>query len=256
MPLTTQTPKQLLELYLESCRSIGYSPSTMSSKWYRLKSLVEEFEWLPTGPRQVEQWMDRHSGNSDDTRFSAYKDCRAFYNWMVLRRFLPKSQNPFAQMKAPTTSRKVPRWFTWEELGSIFKTMTGARNRAVVMVLLDAGPRIGELGGVTKDNLIDGCLRVSGKTGERLIPLSPVVYAWLRDLPTNALFPKHPPSRDEVLTASYSGGLRVMLGTANRWGGYVAGCDIDEGPTYWGHVPSSGVRVRHPVDRGLCHCLR
>ena len=23
-----------------------------------------------------------------------------------------------------------------------------------------------------------------------------------------------------------------------------------------GHVPSSGVRVRHPVDRGLCHCLR
>ena len=24
----------------------------------------------------------------------------------------------------------------------------------------------------------------------------------------------------------------------------------------FGHVPSSGVRVRHPVDRGLCHCLR
>ena len=73
MPLKTQTPKQLLDLYLESCRSIGHSPSTLSGKWYRLKSLVEEFEWIPTSPRQVEQWMDRHSGASDETRLSAYQ---------------------------------------------------------------------------------------------------------------------------------------------------------------------------------------
>ena len=31
---------------------------------------------------------------------------------------------------------------------------------------------------------------------------------------------------------------------------------IDDRLGFTGHVPSSGVRVRHPVDRGLCHCLR
>ena len=30
----------------------------------------------------------------------------------------------------------------------------------------------------------------------------------------------------------------------------------DDAGVRQGHVPSSGVRVRHPVDRGLCHCLR
>ena len=28
----------------------------------------------------------------------------------------------------------------------------------------------------------------------------------------------------------------------------------DASLSFEGHVPSSGVRVRHPVDRGLCHC--
>ena len=109
---------------------------------------------------------------------------------MVIRKVLPKSQNPFGRIQAPRKKGKVPRWFSWEELDSIFKAARGARNRALVTVLLDAGPRIGELGGLTKDNLVDGCLRVGGKTGERLIPLSPVVFAWLQELPTDALFPR------------------------------------------------------------------
>ena len=39
-----------------------------------------------------------------------------------------------------------------------------------------------------------------------------------------------------------------------RSGGGKHNIEIDLAPD--GHVPSSGVRVRHPVDRGLCHCLR
>ena len=43
-----------------------------------------------------------------------------------------------------------------------------------------------------------------------------------------------------------------------KWNRYMTNyleTDAD-GNIVFGHVPSSGVRVRHPVDRGLCHCLR
>lgn len=47
-----------------------------------------------------------------------------------------------------------------------------------------------------------------------------------------------PPSRAQVLTANYTGGLAILCGTEHPEGGYVLGIDIDYGPqTTWAAMP-------------------
>jgi hypothetical protein len=46
-----------------------------------------------------------------------------------------------------------------------------------------------------------------------------------------------PPSLAEQLTADYSGGLIILSGTENHYGGYVAALDVDMGPAVWRQMP-------------------
>ena len=60
-----------------------------------------------------------------------------------------------------------------------------------------------------------------------------------------------------IRTTWHDGSFFYDLGDWRAVRVHASGWEIVEmPPILFGHVPSSGVRVRHPVDRGLCHCLR
>lgn len=46
-----------------------------------------------------------------------------------------------------------------------------------------------------------------------------------------------PPSLDDMLHADYSGGLIILAGTENPFGGYVVAIDVDRGPEAWPQMP-------------------
>ncbi len=46
-----------------------------------------------------------------------------------------------------------------------------------------------------------------------------------------------PPSLSEIITADYSGGLIILAGTENPFGGYVVAIDVDRGPDIWPAMP-------------------
>ena len=52
----------------------------------------------------------------------------------------------------------------------------GERDYAIMVVLLDTGIREGELASVTREALSPNGIRVSGKTSDRIVPISPGVY--------------------------------------------------------------------------------
>ena len=87
-------------------------------------------------------------------------------------------------------SKKLPRVLSVEEVRRLIEVTRPPYERALILTLIDAGPRIGELAGCTKGDLNGNELMVTGKTGERKVILSPPVAAYLRELPTYNLFPK------------------------------------------------------------------
>ena len=72
-----------------------------------------------------------------------YRDLRAFLNFCVREGWLETS--PLANVKPPRVEKRDPEVFTPEQVQQIIQHAGSARNRAVVLLLLDTGLRGAEL---------------------------------------------------------------------------------------------------------------
>ena len=104
-----------------------------------------------------------------------------FFGWVVREGFLPES--PTAKIKVAKPKDKVIKPYTQEEVSRMLAVcdkdyesnakFLGSRNRAIVLVLLDAGVRLSELTGMKMQdvNTSNGNIRVMGKgSNARLSP--------------------------------------------------------------------------------------
>ena len=117
---------------------------------------------------------------------SAYfRAVRAFFNWLAEESII--SDNPVKRLSPPRVPRRIPPSIPPEDMRQLIKacsnTPMGARNRAIIMMLWDTGIRVGELVGLTLDNLhLDvGYLVVIGKGDkEREVPIGQVAIGYLK----------------------------------------------------------------------------
>ena len=96
-----------------------------------------------------------------------------FFGWVVREGFLP--ENPTAKIKVAKPKDKVIKPYTQEEISRMLAIcdydyehnakFLGSRNKAIILVLLDAGVRLSELLGMTLQdiNTSNGNIRVMGK---------------------------------------------------------------------------------------------
>jgi len=89
----------------------------------------------------------------------------------------------------PQGKAAIPRVLSLRQLRQLVTVSKPPYDRALVLTLLDTMCRIGELVGRRKEHISGNSLEVWGKTGGRLVPLSPDVRAYLLSLPTDSLFP-------------------------------------------------------------------
>jgi site-specific recombinase XerD len=102
------------------------------------------------------------------------KILRGFGHWMEREGF----GNPFCRLEIPTVPKELVETLTQEEIHRILDTqnagtVNGARNLAVVMLMLDSGPRISEVADLRLAhlNLEDREVKIMGKgRKERRIP--------------------------------------------------------------------------------------
>ena len=101
---------------------------------------------------------------------------RAFFKWLVVEGLT--QNNPANDLKPPKVVRKVVSTLSDEEIRAILNTFgtspTDARNRALFMILLDTGLRIGELVNLKMEDvhMDEGYLKVLGKgKKERIVPI-------------------------------------------------------------------------------------
>jgi len=141
--------------------------------------------------QQRRKWKDNpyvlnHKGQLAAISIQTYiRALRAFFNWLYNEGYT--SQNRLARLKPPKAPTRVVEVLTPEEMARVLGSVdanraSGARDYAMLMLLLDTGLRCGELRNLeVKDvNIEGGYLKVMGKGGkERVVPFGASVQKTL-----------------------------------------------------------------------------
>jgi site-specific recombinase XerD len=118
-------------------------------------------------------------GCSPRTIQAAYASLSAFFNWAIQESLI--QTNPCANIKRPKLEKRLVVIFSRDEVADMLKVCDdheddaiGARNKAILLTLLDTAVRVSELVGMRMDrlNLSEGSARVTGKGAkERDVPI-------------------------------------------------------------------------------------
>ena len=84
--------------------------------------------------------------------------------------------------------KQLRRVLTHLEVMQLIDAAHNRRDRALVLVLMDCGLRLGEVAALKRNDLRDGWLVVNGKTGARQVPISPDVAAELDTIANGPYF--------------------------------------------------------------------
>jgi integrase/recombinase XerC len=102
-----------------------------------------------------------------------YRALSALFNWSINEDIL--ETNPLVRIKVPRAERKVVKALDSTEVNQLISslpdTFDGLRNKAIILVLVDCGLRLGELLNIKMGdiNIEQQLMRVDGKTGERVV---------------------------------------------------------------------------------------
>lgn len=178
------------------------SPKTVG--WYRqiLKAFAHRYPELPEKPAPIREFLRDLVGASDYTKHGCYRALRAFYNFVqeeygfplfrfpLLHRRKNPEDNPIRKVPAPAVRPRVMRSLSKEELYRLLSPSTNGaregkwalRDRTIMTYFADSGARLGEVAGLTWQDVKVATAYVKGKTGEREVPLGPEVHGLLNKL--------------------------------------------------------------------------
>jgi site-specific recombinase XerD len=110
-----------------------------------------------------------------------WRTLQALFSWLVTECVIDADISPMKTLVRPKVPKKVIQDIPLELIKNAIdiwdeKTLLGARNRAIILVLLDTGIRVSECAGITLADirLGDGLIKVTGKGKQRLVRLGEV----------------------------------------------------------------------------------
>ena len=189
------TIKQAIDGFLLSCKVEGKSYGTIDCYADKLKGFswyAANYNWPDDISEITTQNLREFLGYLRETthRFNSkcpramrpvnnttiqkyYRALSALFNWSINEGIL--ETNPLVKIKVPRAEKKVVKSLSSNEVNQIITsipdTFDGIRNKAIILVLIDCGLRLGELLSIrmTDINMEQQLMRVDGKTGERVV---------------------------------------------------------------------------------------
>ena len=178
---------ELVDDFLDDCRWRGLTRATLHNYRWALDRLIAEFQDLPLTPRELAPVLD-DDNLAQESRRQLLNVMRMFYRWCNREYGAP---NPAERLGRIPRHRTLPRVLTGEEIHRLVdvsgepaggvdgvsgdKHIKNLRNRTLVLTALDTGLRLAEIASLQLGDLQDGWLHVTGKVGERQVPVSPEV---------------------------------------------------------------------------------
>ncbi len=162
--------------FLRAKEAQALSWATLYGYEIRLRSFAAFSAVLPVDPGQVEEFLVAQ-GPTAETRDSYFRLLRNFYRWLERRGVLDRQNNPLRRVEAPRLAPKEARWFATEDVWRLL-SYPGHTDpmRSLLYLLADTGLRLGEALSITPERFIgEDLVKVAGKAGERVLPVSPMV---------------------------------------------------------------------------------
>jgi integrase len=166
------TTLKYIDLFIASRRARGLSLLTI--KWYRqiLVRFAIKYPKLPKRPEALELFISTCPGG-DERHHGYFRALRAFYRFVNRR---CKVTNPVSLIDPPKLIHKQPAVLDHRDLYRLLSSVKNPVILAAITFLIDTGARLGELHSLKPCDLYqtDGnyIARISGKTGERIVPIS------------------------------------------------------------------------------------
>ena len=145
---------ELIETYLARCAIEGKSPRTVQAyreSLTRFSRCLEE-DGAPLDPDHIRPdhviaYLAHYAGHSPDTRHRYFREVRCFWNW--LREAGYTDNDAFRGLRNVRLPHRIVPPFAPDEISRLLgccdtATVTGRRNRAVLLTLLDTGVRCAE----------------------------------------------------------------------------------------------------------------
>lgn len=205
-----------VKAFIESRANSGLTADSL--RWYKdiLVKFAEAYPDIPLTPEPVEDFIGSFN-SSDERRHGAYRAVKAFYTFMKERHGW--ISDPLASIRPPVLKDKVKIPLTLEQIYSLLEHPAhDPETRRLLYVLADTGCRVGEVVDMLFENITQDSIKIDGKTGERIVPISAKV-------------------RDMLLTAGNKG--RVFPKTVYRYRRLVSRAFRDAG------LPGSAHLLRH-----------
>jgi site-specific recombinase XerD len=173
-----QNLTNLIETYLTSCRIEVKSDETVRSYRESLSIFLQAVrdEGLPPGPgsftaAHVYQFLGHvaNTGVSPITQWRRQRETRTFFSWLLRHDYIPA--NPFAKVKNIKVPQKIIHPFSQDDVLRLLAccdpaTRKGARDRALILTLLDTGLRAGELASLQLEDVDFHTKRIQVRNGK------------------------------------------------------------------------------------------
>lgn len=175
--------EELFEEYLFYLTMRNYSERTISSYRSDFRKFLQYLKERKTPPeldkmqprimRQYGMWLKKQ-GYPPNTIGRKINSLRSFFNYLVYEEYIDVS--PMTRVKAPKREKRVPDYFTEEEINQFLSVVDKPKDKAVLYLFAYTGLRRGEL--IALDNkdvdLENGLIVVHGKgKKDRVIPMAP-----------------------------------------------------------------------------------
>lgn len=154
--------------FLNSRRAQNLSSETI--EWYqgRLRKFSQFAQELPVNPEPIEEFLTSLNVSAE-TKHNYFRVLRAFYRFISQRNGIG---NPMTQIAAPRCPKRVMPTLEPHQIMQVIDSATKLRDRVLITLLVDTGARVGEIAGLRKESIGAESITVSGKTGQREIPIS------------------------------------------------------------------------------------
>jgi len=200
------TIKQAIDGFLLNCKVEGKSWGTIDCYRDKLKGFLwyaKNYDWpddiseittqhlreflayLRETPHRFNSKCPRAMKPVNNTTIQKYyRALSVLFNWSINEGIL--ETNSLVKIKVPRAEKKVVKALDSTEVNKLISslpdTFDGVRNKAIILVLVDCGLRLGELLHIkmTDINIEQQLMRVDGKTGERVVRYGKVTWKALK----------------------------------------------------------------------------
>ena len=173
---------EVIDKFIEDRKFRGCRLGTTANYERFLKRSFNGFSHVPTDPTIIRGILSNFNG---DTKLTYWLYFSAFYRFCEEEYSLP---NPMVKVPRPNKRKTLPDHLNPEQKAQLQEADLSVRDRAVINLFAETAVRPGEVAGTYGNHPLrfcdihEGHIEVSGKTGERIIPIRPKMRLMLLSL--------------------------------------------------------------------------